>query len=357
MLLRSVVYQFMSRLLVLWMLVFGLPIFFVGACADTNTDLLAEKYIETYKELAITEMARARIPASIKLAQGLIESGFGTSELAKKANNHFGIKCHSGWNGPAYYQTDNAPNECFRKYGNPSQSYADHSDFLRTRERYQSLFALDITDYIGWAKGLKAAGYATSATYAEQLINIIEVHRLYRFDIATDAEQANNNGNSKKGKTKTKPSKTNTNGSKFPDPFTYNGLTTVILPFDATQQEVATAYRFPVNLLARYNYFDNRTIPAGTKIYFESKRNKAKRGLKYHLVKSSDETLFDISQQYGVKVNKLAQRNGITTATPLTAGEQIYLRKCRPKGNEITDTKQTPGKKTKVKAKTKIKTI
>ena len=123
MLLRSVVYQFMSRLLVLWMLVFGLPIFFVGACADTNTDLLAEKYIETYKELAITEMARARIPASIKLAQGLIESGFGTSELAKKANNHFGIKCHSGWNGPAYYQTDDAPNECFRKYGNPSQSY------------------------------------------------------------------------------------------------------------------------------------------------------------------------------------------------------------------------------------------
>lgn len=79
----------------------------------------AEKYIETYKELAITEMARSRIPTSIKLAQGLIESGFGTSELAKKANNHFGIKCHSGWNGPAYYQTDDAPNECFRKYGNP----------------------------------------------------------------------------------------------------------------------------------------------------------------------------------------------------------------------------------------------
>ena len=137
------------------------------------------EYIELYKEDAIREMERNSIPASITLAQGILESGDGNSPLARYANNHFGIKCHSDWTGKTFIQDDDKKNECFRKYKDPYESYKDHSDFLK-KNRYAFLFELKITDYKGWAHGLKKAGYATNPKYPHLLIKIIEENRRFR---------------------------------------------------------------------------------------------------------------------------------------------------------------------------------
>ena len=140
------------------------------------------KYIETFAPLAMIEMKRYKIPASITLAQGIVESGSGLSNLSKKSNNHFGIKCHKGWTGPRVYHDDDEKGECFRKYTHPIGSFKDHSLFLKTRGRYSFLFKLRKDDYKGWAKGLKKAGYATDPKYPKKLIKIVEDYQLYRYD-------------------------------------------------------------------------------------------------------------------------------------------------------------------------------
>ena len=141
-----------------------------------------EEYIETYKDDAIREMHRSGIPASITLAQGILESGDGNSPLAVYGKNHFGIKCHKGWKGKSMRLDDDEKNECFRKYNDVYDSYRDHSEFLSTRGRYSFLFELKITDYKGWAKGLKKAGYATNPKYPQLLIDLIEKNKLYEYD-------------------------------------------------------------------------------------------------------------------------------------------------------------------------------
>ena len=140
------------------------------------------QYISEYSEIAIDEMNRSGIPASITLAQGILESGNGKSELARKSNNHFGIKCHSSWKGARVYHDDDEQGECFRKYEEVRHSFEDHTDFLVRGSRYKFLFELEPGDYKGWAEGLKKAGYATSPDYAERLIKIIEDEMLYVFD-------------------------------------------------------------------------------------------------------------------------------------------------------------------------------
>jgi len=159
----------------LFCILFGFSVF-----SQSKTDL----YIAKYATLAVSEMNEFGIPASIILSQGILESGNGESYLAREGKNHFGIKCH-GWEGMKIYADDDAENECFRKYKKVNQSYRDHSEFLTTHRRYSSLFELKITDYKGWAKGLKKAGYATSPTYAENLISVIERYDLYQFDNGT----------------------------------------------------------------------------------------------------------------------------------------------------------------------------
>lgn len=141
-----------------------------------------EEYISWFKNTAISNMINYKIPASITLAQGILESGAGKGELCKKANNHFGIKCHVGWEGPSVHHDDDAAQECFRKYNHPAESYRDHSLFLTTRSRYDFLFNLKENDYKAWAKGLKDAGYATDPKYPAKLISIIERYKLYNFD-------------------------------------------------------------------------------------------------------------------------------------------------------------------------------
>ena len=154
-----------------------------------------EDYIKKYREIAVHEMKKHHIPASITLAQGLLESGAGRGELARKANNHFGIKCGGRWNGRTVRHDDDARNECFRAYKNAEDSYKDHSKFLRDGARYQFLFDLKITDYKGWAKGLKNAGYATDPKYAYRLINLIELYDLYEYDRKGGLKWLENNPN------------------------------------------------------------------------------------------------------------------------------------------------------------------
>ena len=139
-------------------------------------------YIKTYSKIATDQMKKYKIPASIILAQGLVESGAGASNLALKSNNHFGIKCHQEWRGKKVYHDDDKKNECFRKYKNPIESYKDHSEFLTTRGRYSFLFRLPIKDYVGWSEGLSKAGYATDPKYPEKLIGVIERYNLWKFD-------------------------------------------------------------------------------------------------------------------------------------------------------------------------------
>ena len=144
---------------------------------------IIQQYIDQYKDLAIAEMKRTGVPASIKLAQGIHETMAGKSELVQKSNNHFGIKCKTGWNGPSVRHTDDARNECFRKYATASESYRDHSNFLKSSGRYASLFELDPTDYEAWAKGLKSAGYATNPVYAQTLVRLIEDYDLQQYSM------------------------------------------------------------------------------------------------------------------------------------------------------------------------------
>jgi hypothetical protein len=144
---------------------------------------IIQQYIDQYKDLAIAEMKRTGVPASIKLAQGIHETMAGKSELVQKSNNHFGIKCKTGWNGPSVRHTDDARNECFRKYATASESYRDHSNFLKSSSRYASLFELDPTDYEAWAKGLKSAGYATNPVYAQTLVRLIEEYDLQQYSM------------------------------------------------------------------------------------------------------------------------------------------------------------------------------
>ena len=162
-----------------------LPLIFIATLAEAATQRKIpsyEKYIKTYSALAIEQQKKYKIPASITLAQGLLESGAGQSDLARRSNNHFGIKCHSDWRGGRVYHDDDLRGECFRKYKRVEDSYEDHSNFWSKRSRYDRLFQLKITDYKGWARGLQKCGYATDRAYANKLIKVIEDYELYRYD-------------------------------------------------------------------------------------------------------------------------------------------------------------------------------
>lgn len=180
-----------------------LALFFTGVFGHAQSAEIEKpsasvlEYIAQYKELAIEEMHRSGVPASVTLAQGIYESGAGTSRLAKEANNHFGIKCKKEWTGPTISHTDDLLHECFRKYNSVQESYRDHSEFLRTRPHYASLFKLDPLDYKGWVYGLKRAGYATSPKYPSALLRMIELYQLHQYDqVAVHAMDGSASGSS-----------------------------------------------------------------------------------------------------------------------------------------------------------------
>lgn len=255
-----------------------------------------DRYVEQFSPLAVEHMKVYRVPASITLAQGLLESGAGQSVLARKSNNHFGIKCHSDWRGGKVYHDDDLRGECFRKYRKVEDSYVDHSKFLAERSRYSVLFELNIKDYKGWAKGLQKCGYATDRAYANKLIKVIEDYELYRFDSAKK---------SKKTSTGKQPEVTGSPRTVFR---TY-GLIYVVASKNDSFDAIAQSTGFKVKQLIKYNEVpEDFPLQQGDIVYLEKKKKKADKPYYDHVVQIG-ESMHSISQRYGVSVKSLYKLN------------------------------------------------
>jgi len=266
--------------------------FAVGAQAQRRNSRYVE-YINKYSDLAVEQMKLHKIPASITLAQGLLESGAGYSQLARKSNNHFGIKCGGSWRGRSVRHDDDARNECFRAYSNPRDSYEEHSEFLRRGARYAFLFKLDITDYKGWARGLKKAGYATDPSYANRLITIIEDYDLYRYDTA------------KGGK---KPSKRPAHISRY-TVYRTNGLLYVYSNGKDSFDDIAASLGFRVKDLKKYNEVpEDFPLQKNDIVYLEKKKKKADKPNYDHVVQVG-ESMHSIAQKYGIQIKSLYKMN------------------------------------------------
>ena len=297
-----------------------------------------EEYILNYKDIAMREMREYRIPASITLAQGLLESGAGNSALAREANNHFGIKCHKGWEGKTYIMDDDAKNECFRKYKNAEDSFRDHSEFLATRSRYAALFELEITDYEGWAKGLKAAGYATNPKYAQLLIDRIELYDLAKYDRIVLGLEGDDNQlpvvAPEDELIELAYSPTDRSTFELVDMtankrFIYenNRVRFVFAKEGETPESLAAEMGVDYKCFCEYNLLrrpDEMVFHSGDVVYLAKLRGGNWRA-KEHIVEEG-ETLRDVALRYAVRPNKLARKNGLEPDAQLQAGQAIWLR-------------------------------
>ncbi len=295
-----------------------------------------KQYIETYQDLAIKEMKRTGVPASITIAQALLESDNGNSTLARTAKNHFGIKCHSSWKGASVRHDDDRRQECFRKYRSVYESYRDHSDFLVGGRRYQFLFDLKLNDYKGWAKGLQKAGYATSRTYARLLIKIIEDNQLYVLD------QGVRRPNAIADVTQTKSwsqgaAEPQNEGLADVDEFTIrmgagrvktrNRIDYITVRKGETLKSLTETFDKLSWELPRYNDLSPGTpLEPGQIIYLQPKRNRAEVGNDFHTIKKG-ETMYGISQKYGIKLDKLYEKNNMPKGTEPQIGTKLWLRK------------------------------
>lgn len=313
-----------------------------------------EEYIRKYSKIAVAEMYRSGIPASITLAQGLLESGAGKSRLATEGNNHFGIKCHN-WTGKKMYYDDDRKNECFRKYSSADESFRDHSDFLRYKDRYSFLFDLDPTDYRGWAYGLKKAGYATDPKYPQKLIKLIEDYRLYEYDTKPSDyydDDASVSKKPSKGDKKGKkpgrkiPVKRPESPSKIETPkplsgaqrevfhfnlsremYSLNGVPFVYSVEGETYASIARDYHLFLREILRYNDLKEPCgLLPGTVVYLQPKKSMAAKGLDKHVWEKGDD-LWAVSQRYAVKLSKLKKMNGVKSDSDLVEGDLINLRK------------------------------
>jgi len=304
-----------------------------------------EGYIERWHDEAIRQMVLHRIPASITLAQGLLESGSGDSELARKSNNHFGIKCHAGWEGARTYHDDDEKGECFRVYANPGASYQDHSLFLK-RKRYEKLFELKITDYKGWARGLKKCGYATNPAYAKLLIELIEDHDLEAYDKegvrwikkgkvpdspADDSDEGLEDSvvnNDEKSEEKAAIAESvaaaglvlGTRDWGLSD----NNVVWVRAGTGDTFKKLAAELDMMAWQLRKYNDLQSKAkLKTGDRIYVQPKR---RRGARHWHVATAGETLRKVSAMHGVKLDVLVKRHGESADRPLRVGEKVALR-------------------------------
>ena len=284
-------------------------------------------YIEKYSGDAVKEMQRSGVPASITLAQGILESESGNSDLARIANNHFGIKCHAEWTGESFHKDDDSKNECFRKYNSVLESYDDHSKFLRTRSRYAFLFDLEITDYKGWAKGLKKAGYATNPEYASKLIKLIEDYNLHYFDKEAKERPATgaNAGKATPAKNTTHVSRRKQVTPAFQNyQVSKNNVPYLIAKAGDSYFSLANENNLMLWQILKYNDADKNDSPAeGEVIYIMPKQNKAAE--EFHIVKQNEDIHF-ISQLYAVKLKKLLKRNHLSHDSTLQPGQKILLR-------------------------------
>ncbi|MEO9531099.1 MAG: glucosaminidase domain-containing protein [Crocinitomicaceae bacterium] len=312
---------------------------FIGNFARAEK-LSTEDYVERWKITAIEQMNLHEIPASITLAQGILESGAGNSRLAVEANNHFGIKCHKNWDGGRIYEDDDLKNECFRSYTSAAQSYEDHSQFLTGRERYSKLFSLSLTDYKGWSKGLKSAGYATNPKYANLLIDIIEKYDLAKYDKMPylPAQEKEKQLKIEVEEPLLSP--------ETPEEIEEERLQllevaerqhkVMVNKYDRryvkvkqgdTYYQIAKEFELGIWQLYKYNDLGKRDVlKEGEIIYLDPKRNKSKRGYTV-FVCAKDITIREISQLEGIKLKKLLKYNfGDTADKILPKGTKVILR-------------------------------
>ena len=292
-----------------------------------NAQSAQEKYISTYAEIAVQEMYRSGVPASITLAQGMLESGNGKSLLATKANNHFGIKCHNDWEGGRIFYDDDQKNECFRSYSHAHQSYRDHSDFLRYRDRYKFLFDLKPTDYKGWAYGLKKAGYATDPSYPAKLIKLIEEYNLQQYDTKTAVIPASPTVIEQAVPVSDQTKKKYFQFNSSREMYSKNGVPFIISGEGETYQSIAKSHGLFLKELLRFNDLkETKELRPGTIVYLQAKKNASVKGLDKHVVEEG-ETLRDIAQRYAVRQNKLYKLNGWDKEHAPKEGDCIKLRK------------------------------
>ena len=288
-----------------------------SASAQVRWNQRYQQYIDQYKDIAIEQMLRWKIPASITLAQGLFESGAGQSELALKGNNHFGIKCN-GWDGRKVYHDDDAHNECFRAYDNAFQSYEDHSRFLANGKRYSSLFQLKTTDYKGWARGLKAAGYATNPQYAQKLIEIIQLYKLYDYDTVKVYDMF-----------MTEHTKDHPVGSQTLHPIKlYNKNYHIIARKGDTYRSIGEEIGISYKKIAKYNERGkNDPLTAGEVVWLKKKQTKAPKDYKgrLHYVRKG-ESMYSIAQTYGIRLKNLYKMNHMSPDYSLRVGDALKLR-------------------------------
>lgn len=269
-----------------------------------------QNYVDAYKDIAIQEMLKYNIPASITLAQGILESGAGTSDLARKGNNHFGIKCH-GWTGRTVHHDDDARQECFRAYDNALQSYEDHSQFLRNSQRYASLFLLKNTDYKSWAHGLKAAGYATNPQYANLLINLIETYQLYQYDGALPSNTVVVDRISNVEHVVKMANKRYYVFARKGDTF----------------YSLAAELGVSASKLAKYNERNkNDVLEQNDIVWLQKKAKRADASFKNrpHLVKPGEST-YSVAQKYGIRLKSLYDMNNLHPEFQISAGDRLRV--------------------------------
>ena len=296
-----------------------------------------ERYIETYRDIAVQEMLRTGVPASITLAQGLLESGAGQSKLAVQANNHFGIKCHNGWTGRSMKLDDDRSNECFRAYDTAEESFRDHSDFLRYRDRYKFLFDLDRTDYKGWAYGLRQAGYATDPKYPAKLIKYIEDYDLARLDAIPEEEAVLlPEPPHRIEEPVVVPSARNDSESSAQEEYRFslsrvmysvNGVPFVYAQEGETYGSIAKYYhRFKWELLSYNDAKADESLLPGAIVYLEAKKTHTPRGLELYIVEKDGEDFHAICQRFAVREKSIMKLNGLHAPVTLHEGDEIKLR-------------------------------
>ena len=326
----------------------------MGLGLTAQTKMTNQDYIEMYYAIAVRKMAEFKIPASITLAQGILESGSGNSQLAQKANNHFGIKCHSDWTGKKYIMDDDTKDECFRVYDNPEESFVDHSKFLTERARYKFLFTdFPVDDYKAWAKGLKEAGYATNPQYPELLIGLIEKNELYKYDrmgLNEIVESPLADGKGNKGDMLEFDAFLPDNayfidGKK--DIFIYNSAKAV--KSNGRQiLAVANEYDLDLDKLMKYNdIYEGYTFEEDQFVYLQPKRKKGTE--KIHIV-TEGQTMLEISQLYAISLDKLYKKNRMVFDKQAKPGESLYLKSKRDDVPKIYTYKEVLEEKEKIKA-------
>jgi LysM repeat protein len=289
------------------------------------------EYIAMYKDDAVRDMQQTGVPASITMAQAVLESDDGNSPLAREANNHFGIKC-SNWTGDTYIQDDDTKDECFRKYSSVLESFDDHSNFLKTRPRYAACFQLNITDYKGWARELKKAGYATNPVYADKLIKIIEDNNLAVLDTGGDLPGAVSEPfASADTDVILSESKSILPTTAEIDPYTHhqvlqnNGVDYTIVKKTDTYKKLSDEFELGAWEIAKYNELQpNASLTEGQRIYLKPKKRMGKQTF---CIVNHGQTLYDIAQEQGIKLKMLCKWNGLDEDARVTVGQKLWLKK------------------------------